>query len=399
MLNFIVFVANSKELQCEANTGFHQPVEGAKLLHLSVLFNIGESTPDVRYISRSNEENWTCDDENSLIMNYNPAPEAFHRNYKIQQDPRVLSFTPSCSANDLTNKGMNQMYELGRRIKQHYSNNVPGFMPENANPNFLYIKSSNKKVSLKSAMAFAQGLYESTDYNEVLKIYSDSAKNKLIEPDSESCADIKNQKEAFIASSSYSELFDSYNSKYKNSLHENGIELTKENAYSVASSFLKYQCAKQNLPHLPDGFIVDSQDFVVKYLYKQNLFNNNPSVLSSSILREVFRIINHKLATETYHRITAVPLSPENFVSILSILDFSDETGPLPKSHIILEIWEVGKDIQARLLYNGQVLPVDSIIPNQQDLLSGLFPYNNFQSILKQKGYLSKCVIPGRTIW
>ncbi|EAX77739.1 hypothetical protein TVAG_152090, partial [Trichomonas vaginalis G3] len=114
---------------------------------------------------------------------------------------------------------------------------------------------------------------------------------------------------------------------------------------------------------------------------------------------EVFRIINHKLATETYHRIIAVPLSPENFVSILSILDFSDETGPLPKSHIILEIWEVGKDIQARLLYNGQVLPVDSIIPNQQDLLTGLFPYNNFQSILKQKGYLSKCVIPGRTIW
>lgn len=289
LLNNIVCAT---EASCKASASFPLPLEGAKLLHLSVWFTNGESTSNVNYLKGFNMGNWSCDDKSSIIQNYNPAPEKYHRNYKIQQDPRFVSFPPTCAKNDVTNNGMKQLYDLGKQIKNHYSEKVKQFYPENANPTTLYAKTPDMKANLKSTMALIQGLFDSTNDMEVSRIIADTKLNKLMSPDAAFCEDVKKNYEDFMQNG-FKSIYNDFSSKVKATLDSNKIELSESTAFDIASFFSKASCSSHKLPDWASSAFADAcKAFVSSYL---SGINSKPIPLSSSVLREIFRILDHRL--------------------------------------------------------------------------------------------------------
>ncbi|EAX85579.1 Histidine acid phosphatase family protein [Trichomonas vaginalis G3] len=391
---FLFFLSSAncgRSPTCEAPLTFAEPINNAKLLQIQLLLRHGERTPGGNHFPGFDTGEWHCDENSSIAPRYHPAPAWHPRDYYEHFDSRLMAYPPSCRPEDLTTYGMQQHFELGKAVKEHYSKNE-GFMPENANPETTYARATELDRTVKSAVSFLQGMYPPTSPNEVVPLITDTPEAGILHPDDEWCKELQGMEEEFFAQQFVQDYYKNFSAKYKKLFVDHRMKFNLKQVKKYSSFISLASCSEHNLPDwITDELIDDCKKYLSFYNYNKNNMDKYRGVGAAPLFREMFRIADQRVSLQNKYKIVLLSSHDGALLAVLSTFKFTELYGPTVRSHLILELWDRNGQIWARFVFNGKPLVIDFV---KQEADTGLFLYSNFKIQMARLGYINHCYVP-----
>uniref|UniRef100_A0A3B4A5N3 Uncharacterized protein n=1 Tax=Periophthalmus magnuspinnatus TaxID=409849 RepID=A0A3B4A5N3_9GOBI len=155
-----------------------EPTSPYELQLVQVLFRHGARTP-LKSIPNVLEAQWVPTlleppphtHINFVVTDLNggPRPSA-----PMEENYRKNLLTGGSFAGQLTTLGMQQLYELGKRLRQRYIEDSP-FLSPAFSPSEVYVRSTNIWRTIESAKCLVAGLFQQKQKGISINIYMDSA--------------------------------------------------------------------------------------------------------------------------------------------------------------------------------------------------------------------------------
>uniref|UniRef100_A0A3B4A4Z7 Uncharacterized protein n=1 Tax=Periophthalmus magnuspinnatus TaxID=409849 RepID=A0A3B4A4Z7_9GOBI len=117
-------------------------------------------------------------------LNGGPRPSA-----PMEENYRKNLLTGGSFAGQLTTLGMQQLYELGKRLRQRYIEDSP-FLSPAFSPSEVYVRSTNIWRTIESAKCLVAGLFQQKQ-KEILPILTTEAEAEILYPNFHGCKLLK----------------------------------------------------------------------------------------------------------------------------------------------------------------------------------------------------------------
>ncbi|KAG7463372.1 hypothetical protein MATL_G00175850 [Megalops atlanticus] len=170
--------------------GHHSPYE---LRLVQVLFRHGARTP-LKSIPDVLEVQWnpnllkvpahTQVDYIVTDLNGGPRPPA-----PVEDSYRAHTLSGGTFPGQLTTVGMQQLYDLGERLRKRYIEDVPFLLP-GFSPTEVYVRSTNIVRTIESAKCLVAGLFHQSQEGTV-PIFTTEAENEILYPNYHGCRLLK----------------------------------------------------------------------------------------------------------------------------------------------------------------------------------------------------------------
>lgn len=388
---FTVNSLSARDEKCEAPLTFADIIPNATLLQAQFLLRHGERTPGGNHFKDFNTGEWHCDESDSIAPRLHPAPAWHPRNYYEHFDQRVTPYPPSCRPEDLTTYGMQQHFELGKSLRDHYSK-LKDFMPENANPETLYARATELDRTVKSAVSFLQGMFPPTSPNEVVPLITDTPEAGILHPDDQWCKELQGLEDDFFNEPHMVEYYNNFSNKYKSVFDDHGMKFNIKQAKKYSSFITVASCSGHNLPDwVTDEMKDDCQKYLSYYNYNKNNMDKYRGVGAAPLFREMFRIADQRVSMQNKYKLVLLSSHDGALLAVLSTFKFTEVYGPAVRSHLIFELWDIDGVVWGRFVFNGKPIILDFIKCNEN---TGLFLYSNLKIQMNSLGYLNHCYIP-----
>ena len=365
-----------------------KPTPDAQLLQYHLIIRHGNRSPAPDFFLKNDTNVYLCDVPSSISPRYNPAPVKHPRTYYDKYDPRIMAYKPSCAGKDLTTLGMKQEYELGQHFRQ-YLVEEEKFLPPIYNPDFILARTSECDRTVKSAIAFLQGMYPPVSPNEIIQLQTDTPSNGILHPKKEWCVEMQEKEKTFKKSKEYKELNEKYKNKYyeflKDTYMPNGWEF---NIFKkIESSLILTSCVNNRTIPSPfdEAYLNDTFIFLGEYYDKYFCQENISLVGSGPLLREIFKVTDEYIAQQNKIKFAYYSSHDTILATILTSFGYRIKTAIPTRSYIAFELWKVGRRIYGRFVYNGQ--PLIAPFLNQE-----FFLYSDLKMRLAENGYLHDCL-------
>ncbi|KAJ0005615.1 hypothetical protein NQD34_015509 [Periophthalmus magnuspinnatus] len=170
-----------------------EPTSPYELQLVQVLFRHGARTP-LKSIPNVLEAQWVPTlleppphtHINFVVTDLNggPRPSA-----PMEENYRKNLLTGGSFAGQLTTLGMQQLYELGKRLRQRYIEDSP-FLSPAFSPSEVYVRSTNIWRTIESAKCLVAGLFQQKQ-KEILPILTTEAEAEILYPNFHGCKLLK----------------------------------------------------------------------------------------------------------------------------------------------------------------------------------------------------------------
>jgi len=380
------------ESKCVSELSFADPIQNATLLQVQLIIRHGSRSPGDDYYNSGVEQEWICDDVDSIAPRINPAPVKYPRNYRDELDPRLVKYRPSCREKDLLVLGMQQHYELGTAYKKHYIQDL-NFLPENYNPDFVLIRTSQRDRTLRSAISFIQGMFPPVSPNEVVSFLADTEAAGVVHPSDSWCVELTNISKYMRETEPFISIFNNFSRKHE-AKYNSTLPIKKWNAKNMKNFcawLIMTDCSKHTIPsNLTQEFQDDCVDLLRDYAFIQHDNDKYRGVASAPLFREMFRIADEHISLTTPYRFVLFSSHDTAITAYLTTLGYDyHNQPPVPvRSHLALELWEINNDVYGRYVYNGKPIKIP-FLENKD-----VFLYTNLKLAMKRSGWLDHCMIP-----
>lgn len=376
--------------QCEGPAKTPAPVPNGRLLFAEVIFRHGARTPGANFTNVEETGEWYCDDPRAISPRYWAHPILHPRNYHEKFDPKVMPYPPSCRQQDLILQGMQQHYDLGQMYRKYFIESRDSFLSLNYSPYEIFARSTNVDRAIRSLISFIQGLYPPASPNEIVQLMTDSDSAELLDASDGFCSELKTEKKDFEESEIFKTFFTEFSKKYQEKYGSYVDNWTGSKVKKFASYVLMVKCTNHTLPStFTQEFIDDCAKYMAFYHY--NLHNNDKyrGVGSAPIYREIIRMADDFISQKSSRKLVLIGSHDTELAAMLVTLGYINlDAPPQLRSHFLFELWEVERNIYARICFNGEEVPI-SFLNNLT-----LYPYSQFKSELYRTGMLSHCYIP-----
>ncbi|XP_034741371.1 lysophosphatidic acid phosphatase type 6 [Etheostoma cragini] len=170
-----------------------KPSSQYELKLVQVLFRHGARTP-LKSIPDVMEAQW--------VPTLLEPPAHTHINYKVtdlhggprppapvEDSYRKNQLNGGTFPGQLTTVGMQQLYELGRRLRKRYIEEIPFLSPTFSSPE-VYVRSTNIARTIESAKCLVAGLFEQKQ-KEIVPILTTEAESEILYPNHHGCKLLK----------------------------------------------------------------------------------------------------------------------------------------------------------------------------------------------------------------
>ena len=368
------------KIQCVAPLKHAEPLPNKTLLTLMMVTRHGARSPVDAWALPNETGTWICDkneisgaqtkDEDRVYAPRLSAEAVPHwRTYHQILDQ--TKFPPSCGSSELLITGMQQHKELGEYYRKLLIDQMH-FLSPNFNPREIYLRASKSDRCLRSLMSFMSGLYPE-DYssnNEVFQVVTGAPPLEPLNPDPYGYKDIQNAYDKFIHSEEYAKRRN-YSMPIVQPLFDY-LHLTPTwDMFTWLGDWLySFHCSDQAIPAIvtDEMFEVAMNDTVY---YSGGLFAAYPNECSGAIWRLLIEHLDKILSGETSYKFNLFSAHDSTIEAILTKLGYFFTTSIPPyRSHLVFEIYD---DNTLRLVYNGDVLPI-----NGKEIIS----INNFKMLV-----------------
>ncbi|KAJ0070248.1 hypothetical protein NL108_007597, partial [Boleophthalmus pectinirostris] len=121
-----------------------------------------------------------------VVTDLNGGPRPFA---PLEEDYRKNVLSGGSFAGQLTTLGMQQLYELGKRLRQRYIEDSP-FLSPAFSPAEVYVRSTNIWRTIESAKCLVAGLFQQKQ-KEILPILTTDAETEILYPNFRGCKLLK----------------------------------------------------------------------------------------------------------------------------------------------------------------------------------------------------------------
>lgn len=376
---------------CESPLKLADPPEGAKLLQVQVLIRHGARTPGEDFFNYKNMSVWHCDEPDASIPRYNPAPVLHPRNYRDAFDRRLVDYPPSCREKDLILLGMNQHFELGQLYRKRYIEELKA-LPENFDPDYFYGRASEADRTMKSAMAFMQGLFPPASPHEVIQIVTDNSAAGILHPNEDWCAEFAGVRDDVVNSEGFQKIWNRFTTDYKTRFEHLFSDWTAKNTKKFCSWAIMTACDGLEMPPEVDEDVQKQCSELLSYWHFGSGRNESKywGVAAAPLFREMFRVADEAISLGSKVKFVLMSSHDTALAPFVSTLgwDFVNKPGIPVRSHVAFELWEINHDIYARVVFNGEPVPV-SFMGGQT-----LYKYGALKTKMSRLGLLNHCFIP-----
>ncbi|EAY18858.1 Histidine acid phosphatase family protein [Trichomonas vaginalis G3] len=348
MFSFFV-LSRSALYQCKSPLN-HPPVVPNGTLKTMFLFTRhGLNSPEANIFPKKDDGFWLCDahearSPNMRVSTVNNTYRRYRQTIFHAQSP----FPPNCGATQLLVEGMNDQHELGEYYRNYLVNEL-NLLSEFYEPSQVEFRSGQKAYSVKSAQAFIDALYPPEIPGEMVDIMVGTGKQDVIFNDPNNCNDIQKYFYSWIATTEFSERFNTTKEILAPLLNYIKIQMDEMLFYSLNEMMMSYYCSDNKLPSVVTDEVLDTlynnTQYTLENLFNKNLFTAGPA------WKEMFKHIDGQTEKKFF-------LYSSNMPTITSII--ASITGvtyvPPYNSHLSIEVWTVNGKDYIRAVYNGEVL-------------------------------------------
>uniref|UniRef100_A0A8D3B7Q0 Acid phosphatase 6, lysophosphatidic n=1 Tax=Scophthalmus maximus TaxID=52904 RepID=A0A8D3B7Q0_SCOMX len=114
-----------------------------------------------------------------------PRPSA-----PVEDSYRRNTLTGGTFPGQLTTVGMQQLYELGERLRRKYVEEVP-FLSSTFSPAEVYVRSTNITRTIESARCLIAGLFQQKQKGKIVHIFTTEAQSEILYPNYHGCKLLK----------------------------------------------------------------------------------------------------------------------------------------------------------------------------------------------------------------
>jgi acid phosphatase len=281
---------------------------------------------------------------------------------------------------------MKQESELGRLFRDHYIVNL-SLTNGVYDPSQFYGRATQLDRSLKSAIAFVQGLYPPASPNEVVAIVTDTPAAGILHPSESWCAELGDAVSTLVNSTAFVDFFASFTQKHRKTFEKVIGNWEPSKVKKFCSWSLITKCSGHSVPpELTDDVQNDCLKFVTSWLVDQ-CAGKFTGIAAAPLLREMFRIADDRIALATEARFVLLSSHDSAIAAVLPVLGLKVDAIPV-RSHLVLELWEIASDVFCRFVFNGAPVSLAWLGG------SSLVRYANLKAALAESGVLNHCRVP-----
>jgi len=327
---------------------------------------------------------WYCDDES----NYSFAPryaaeggKVFRRNH-LKLDENLTPFPPSCPDGGLLTSGMKQHNELGKAFRKHYVDNL-GFLPKKYSPRYIWVRSSEVDRCIRSAQSFISGLYPPRKHSDIVTIETGTPSLELLHPSTSQCSDLGKAWKQWVSSPEYLSK-KNFSEPYLRPLADEAKVTWNEPTWMFIGDWIAtVACTNHSFPKLVNDTVIQIGMEAVEF-YSHGFFSFARGIAGSSILREILRIIDDRIAGRSEIKFALLSAHDVSIVAVLILLGFDNPHWSPFRSYFITELWrDPNGQLFLRFLYNSKLVNVDFMDNNS------LFKLSHFKN--RASKYLGFC--------
>jgi acid phosphatase len=340
------------------------PLAGVSPLNLTLIATFlftrhGERTPYDNWALPNETGTWICDNSTGAAprmhsTNIEGANRRFHQIY----DAHLLPLNGSCANADLTVNGMAQHTELGHFYREKLVDGLH-FLPEHFDPSLISLRSSESERSVRSLIAFINGMYPPTFMHELINIQTGTPTFERLSPASPSgCAEFTRDFEEFEKSAEFQQRANISKLVLQPLFEYLNLSSDGDNWLWMGDWAYSFLCGNQSLPSVVTeemvNLLMDDATFAIAGVFRQF-----PLSGVGPIWRLLLGSIDSILSGYTQ---TKFHLFSGHDASIAAILEAIGHhvTGEIPpyRSHLLVELYDHARPV-LRFVYNGVVIDVN----------------------------------------
>jgi acid phosphatase len=281
---------------------------------------------------------------------------------------------------------MQQESDLGRLFREHYILNL-SLTRSVYDPSEFYGRATQLDRSLKSAVAFVQGLYPPASPNEVVALVTDTPAAGILHPSDDWCAELADSVPVMLNSSQFQSFFAGFTGRWRGKFEKVVGDWRPERVKKFCSWAVMTKCSGHRVPEeVSDEVENDCLALVTHWLVWQR-GGSLRGVAAAPLLREMLRIADDRISLSTGTKFVLLSSHDSAIGAVLPVLGIDVDSIPV-RSHLVMELWERETDVFCRFVFNGRPVALDGF--GGEALVS----YSNFKARLSEHGFLEHCFIP-----
>ena len=344
-------------MQCVAPLASVPPLN-LTLMAIFLFTRHGERAPVDRWARKGEEGVWICEGADALVPKTTTINvDGTYRRFAWNLNPEHAPFKPSCDHSGLTLEGMRQHAELGQFYRKLLVTERK-FLPDLFDPELVTLRASQSDRTIKSLIAFVNGMYPPAFVDEVLHVQTGVPGHERLNPDPYGCTDLQRDYREFVASEEFVARAN-VSLEMQKALYEYlGLKPDAENWQWLGDWMYSYKCSGKEIPKVvTDQMFERAMNDTVYYaagFYRKYLADS-----VGPIWRLLLREVEDRLSGIKRAKFTLFSAHDATLMAIRAGLGYVDETEIAPyRSHLMVEMYEENGYPKLRFVYNGEVLPV-----------------------------------------